>query len=86
MLGPFGILGWIRFGDGIHNAYVFCDFEFVRRFWRFGLKLLFFEKSVFFRTLRLGLILAKPYYQNACIDRGIIFGFRQNLTDDCKYL
>ena len=29
----------------------------------------------FFRTLRLGLISAKPYYQNARIDRGITLGF-----------
>ena len=38
----------------------------------------------FFRTLRLGLILAKPYYQNAHIDRGIIFVFWRNLANDCK--
>ena len=77
MLGPFGILGWIRTGDGIHNAYVFVAIStFVRHFWCFGLKLLFYGNSFLFLTLRLGLILAKPYYQNARIDRGVIFGFR----------
>ena len=76
MLGRFDILDWIRTGDVIHNAYVFCDFDIFRQIWRFGLKLLFWGNSVFFRTLRLVLIWAKPYYQNARIDRGIIFGFR----------
>ena len=47
-----------------------------------GLKLLFRGNSSFFRTLCLGLIWAKPYYQNARIDRGIIFGFRRNLAND----
>ena len=32
--------------------------------------------------MRLVLILAKPYYQNARIDRGIIFGVRRNLAND----
>ena len=32
--------------------------------------------SAFFRILCLALISAKPYYQNARIDRGIIFCFR----------
>ena len=40
------------------------------------------KQTVLFRTLRLILISAKPYYQNACIDRGIIFGFRRNLAND----
>ena len=62
---------------------MFVDF---RHFWRFGLKLLFFGNSAIFRTLRLRLISAKPYYQNAHIDRGIIFGFRPNLANDCKLL
>ena len=52
-----------------------------RPFWRFGLKLFFFGNIAFFRTLRLGLILATHYYQNARIDRVIIFGFRRNLTN-----
>ena len=43
-----------------------------------------FGNSVFFRTLRLVLISARPYYQNARIDRGIFFGFRRNLTNDSK--
>ena len=84
ILGPFGILGWIRTGDGIHNAYVFVDFEVFRHFWRFGLKLLFGGNSAFFRSLRLVLISAKSYYQNARIDRGIIFGFRRHLANDYK--
>ena len=62
----------------------FCDFVGFRLFWSFGLKLLFFENNAFFRTLRLGLILAKPYYQNARIDRGIIFGFLPNLRNYYK--
>ena len=49
-----------------------------------GLKLLFWGNSTFFRTLRLVLISAKPYYQNARINRGIIFGVRQNLANDNK--
>ena len=49
-----------------------------------SLKLLFFGNSAFFRILRLGLISAKPYYQNARIDRGIILGFRRKLANDCK--
>ena len=48
--------------------------------------MLFWGNSVFFRTLRLVLISAKPYYQNACIDRGIIFGFRRNIANDYKLL
>ena len=70
-------MGWIRTGDGIHNASVFCDLEIVRHFWCLGLKLLFCGNSTFFRTFRLVLISTKPYYQNARIDRGIIFGFRR---------
>ena len=84
MLGPFGILGWIRTGDGMPNAFEFVIFVDFRGFWPLGLKLLFLGNSAFFRTLRLGLISAKPYYQNARIDRGIIFGFRRNLRNDCK--
>ena len=61
--------------------WIFVDF---RHFWPLSLKLLFFGNSAFFRTLRLGLISAKPYYQNARIDRGVIFGFRRNLRNDCK--
>ena len=34
--------------------------------------------------MRLALFSAKPYYQNARIDRGIIFGFRRNLRNDCE--
>ena len=60
-----------------------CDFEICRHFWRFDLKL-FFGNSAFFRTLRLVLISAKPYYQNARIDRGFIFGVRRNLANDCQ--
>ena len=61
--------------------WIFVDF---RGFWPLSLKLLFFGNSAFFRTLRLGLISAKPYYQNARIDRGVIFGFRRNLRNECK--
>ena len=63
---------------------VFCDFADFRHFWRFGQNLLFWGNSAFCRTLRLVLISAKPYYQNARIDRGIIFGFRRNLANDCE--
>ena len=78
---------WVGFGPAMRfttHMPRFCDFEIFRHFWRFGLKLLFFGNSAFFRTLRLGLISAKPYYQNARIDRGITFGFRRNLANDCK--
>ena len=47
-------------------------------FLAFRSEVVIFGNSVFFRTLRLLLISAKPYYQNARIDRGIIFGFRKS--------
>ena len=77
---------WVEFGPAMAcpthlKFWIFVDF---RGFWRFGLKLLFFGNSVIFRTLRLGLISAKPYYQNARIDRGIIFVFLPNLRNYCK--
>ena len=69
---------WVGFGAAMAftTHMFFCDFDIPRYFWRFGVKLLFFGNSAFFRSLRLALISAKPYYQNARIDRGIIFGFR----------
>ncbi len=77
---------WVGFGPAMAcpthlKFWIFIDF---RHFWPLSLKLLFFGNSVFFRTLRLGLISAKPYYQNARIDRGVIFGFQRNLRNYCK--
>ena len=40
ILGPFGVLGWIRTGDALLNTFIFFDF---RRFFDI---LGFFEKSV----------------------------------------
>ena len=80
MLYTFGadLVYWVGFGPAMACTthlffWIFVDFQ---PFWRFGLKLLFLGNSAFFRTLRLVLISAKPYYQNARIDRGIILGFR----------
>ena len=85
---PFGahLVYWVGFVPAMRSSthlefWIFVGF---RGFWPSSLKLLFFGNSVFFRTLRLGLISAKPYYQNARIDRGVIFGFRRNLRNYCK--
>ena len=83
---PAHLVYWVGFGPAMAcpthlKFWIFVDF---RHFWPLGLKLLFFGNSAFFRTLRLGLISAKPYYQNARIDRGIIFGFRRNLRNSCE--
>ena len=77
---------WVGFVPAMRSStllkiLIFVDF---RDFWPLSLKLLFFGNSAFFRTLRLALISAKPYYQNARIDRGVIFGFRRNLRNYCK--
>ena len=71
--GPFGMLGWIRTGDGINNAHLFLRFRRFPGFVVFRFEVVIFWKYVFFRTVRLVLILAKPYYQNARINRGIIY-------------
>ena len=70
------ILGWIRTGDGIQNPIKILRFRRFSTFLAFRSEVVIFGNSVFFRTLRLGLISAKPYYQNARMDRGIILGFR----------
>ena len=77
---------WVGFGPAMActthlKILIFVDF---RHFWPSSLKLLFLGNSAFFRTLRLALISAKPYYQNARIDRGIIFVFLPNLRNYCK--
>ena len=68
---------WVGFGPAMAcpNIYFLMLVDF-RGFWPLSLKLLFWGNSAFFQTLRLGLFLAKPYYQNARIDSGIILGFR----------
>ena len=67
------------------NAFKILDFRgFSTFFGPLSLKLLFLGNNTFFRTLRKVLISAKPYYQNARIDRGVIFGFRRDLRNDCK--
>ena len=48
-----------------------CDFVDFRHFWCFCLKLLFFGNRVFLLILRLVLISATPYYQNARIGRAV---------------
>ena len=45
LLGPFGILGWIRTGDGMHNAFIFF------RFRRFSTFLVFLSEVVIFWKL-----------------------------------
>ena len=85
-LTPFGPIWYIGLDSDRrwHSQRIFSDFVDFRHFWRFGLKLFFGGNSAFFRTLRLGLISATPYYQNARIDRGIIFGFLSNLRNYYK--
>ena len=76
IFGGFGILGWIRTGDGMHNPVKLLRFRRFSTFLAFRSEVVIFSCFSFFRTLRLVFISAKPYYQNARIDREIIFGFR----------
>ena len=77
---------WVGFGPAMACKTQLCSLDFVdfRRRWCFGLKLLFWGNRVFFQTLCSVPISPEPYYQNARIDRGIIFGFRRNLRNCCK--
>ena len=68
----------------IANICIFiANIDFLGKF-AFESEVVIFGKSYFFRTSRLGLISAKPYYQNARVDRGMILGVRRNLAIDCK--
>ena len=72
-------MGWIRSGAAVQNQIRFLRFRhFVQQ------SALESEVVIFFRTLCLVLFWAKPYYRNARINRGIIFGFRRNLRNYCK--
>ena len=66
------------------NPIIFLRFRRFSTFLAFRSEVIFWGDDAFFRTLRLALVWAKPYYQNARIDRGIIFSFRINLGNYCK--